>query len=80
MGAAGQACSCSGKALDAIKIIVNRSASMVKYVSKDRAAAGGLARLTQEVLQTSNAERGCKPNEAEEPLVQHSPHRCTTKH
>lgn len=35
MCAAGQACSCSGKALDAIKMVVNGSASMAKNVAKD---------------------------------------------
>ena len=57
-------------ALDAMEIIIKRSKSMAASVAEDRQANGGLAALTQDVLQVSNAERGCHPNEAEPPLVQ----------
>jgi len=57
-------------ALDAMEIIIKRSKIMAASVAEDRQANGGLAALTQDVLQVSNAERGCHPNEAEPPLVQ----------
>ena len=57
-------------ALDAMEVIIQRSKFMAGHVAEDRQANGGLAALTQDVLQVSNAERGCNPNEAEPPLVQ----------
>jgi len=57
-------------ALDAMEVIIKRSKSVAASVARNRQANGGLAALTQDVLQVSNAERGCNPNEAEPPLVQ----------
>ena len=56
-------------ALDAMEIIINRSKNMAGAVAEYRQAQGGLAALKKAVLQVSNAERGCNPNEAEAPLV-----------
>ncbi len=57
-------------ALDAMEVIINRSKHMAASVAEYRQAQGGRAALKEQVLQTSNAERGgCLPNEAEAPLV-----------
>ena len=62
-------------ALDVIEIIIGRSASMATNVEKQREALGGLAALRREVLQTRDTDRGgCRPNEAESPLVSVSSH------
>jgi len=48
-------------ALGTMEVVVKRSKSMTASVAEDRQPNGGLPALKREVLQFSNAERGCNP-------------------